>query len=223
MNDIELLRHIYRCIDFQRLARSAPDAGRDNVIVLFQKLSKLIEQSEPSYQTEDTEIKRGQVLIINVDGASRGNPGKSAVGVAVYDNNENLLCCFGQYVGEGTSNEAEYKALTLAAEWAHERGAGAVTFRTDSELLHNQITGVYRVKAAHLRRLAVQAHHALAKLPSWSIETIPREANFDPDSAANAALDKMGKRKKRSSKSKKAASADEANAEQPEGGMKDED
>jgi len=203
VNDVELLRHVYRAIDFGELARIAPSVERDDVIVLFQKLRNLVELTDASCCEGDAEIKRGQVLIMHIDGASRGNPGKCAAGVAVYDNNGRLLCTFGRYLGEGTNNEAEYKALTLAAEWAHKKGAGRVVFRTDSELLHNQITGIYRVKAAHLRRLAVRAQRALAQLPAWSIEVVPRELNFEPDAAANEVLNKAAKQEKNGSPASK--------------------
>ena len=48
------------------------------------------------------------VLNIFTDGGARGNPGPSAVGVVI--NNKG----YSEYIGEGTNNEAEYRAVIFA-------------------------------------------------------------------------------------------------------------
>ena len=46
-----------------------------------------------------------------IDGASRGNPGHAAVGGLIFDQYDQLLKKFHNYLGVCTNNVAEYKAL----------------------------------------------------------------------------------------------------------------
>ena len=50
-------------------------------------------------------------LTIFIDGASRGNPGRSAIGVALYDPEGQSLKEIGLEIGITTNNIAEYTAL----------------------------------------------------------------------------------------------------------------
>ena len=52
-----------------------------------------------------------QKLFIYCDGSSRGNPGPSAIGVMILDSGNNILHETSEYIGFGTNNQAEYKAL----------------------------------------------------------------------------------------------------------------
>ena len=45
--------------------------------------------------------------IIYTDGGSRGNPGPSALGVVIKNANGETIKGYGEYLGEGTNNEAE--------------------------------------------------------------------------------------------------------------------
>lgn len=62
-------------------------------------------------------------LIINTDGGARGNPGPAGIGFVVQkvdnDDHEIIKEC-GEYIGEATNNQAEYKALVKALEWVVE-------------------------------------------------------------------------------------------------------
>src|SRR5437667_416145 len=64
-------------------------------------------------------------LVLIVDGASRGNPGPSAIGVVIKDAHGKVLREIGEYIGEFTNNVAEYRALLRVLEEAKEMGAGA--------------------------------------------------------------------------------------------------
>src|SRR5437879_1507409 len=63
-------------------------------------------------------------LVLIVDGASRGNPGPSAIGVVIKDAHGKVLAEIGEYIGEFTNNVAEYRALLRALEEAKAMGAG---------------------------------------------------------------------------------------------------
>lgn len=55
---------------------------------------------------------------INVytDGGSRGNPGVSGYGLAIYEGKK-ILYQEGKFLGIKTNNEAEYSGIIAALEW----------------------------------------------------------------------------------------------------------
>ena len=62
---------------------------------------------------EDTTINN--LIEINVDGASRGNPGESAIGI-VFTRDNKIIDEVSEYLGIHTNNYAEYTALIRALE-----------------------------------------------------------------------------------------------------------
>jgi ribonuclease HI len=80
-------------------------------------------------------------------------------------------------IGETTNNVAEYTAVIEGLEMAAELGASNVTLRSDSQLLINQLTGRYRVKAPHLLPLHRRARSIAAGFERISFEHVPREEN----------------------------------------------
>ena len=51
-----------------------------------------------------------------IDGSSKGNPGKSGAGVAIYDKDNLLVLVRGVPLGHGTNNQAELQALQIALD-----------------------------------------------------------------------------------------------------------
>ena len=87
---------------------------------------------------------------LRTDGASRGNPGDSAIGVVIEDDQGMRLRTFHRFIGTRTNNEAEYQALIdglkAVAEWEPDR----LEIFLDSKLVVEQVKGAYRVKDAKL-------------------------------------------------------------------------
>jgi ribonuclease HI len=129
-------------------------------------------------------------VVIHTDGASRGNPGPAAAGLAIYCGGK-LVEAAGQYLGRMTNNQAEYNALLLALKRARELGAESVTIRTDSELMVRQIMGRYRVKDPHLQKLFAAAKDLIRAFASFRVEHVPREQNQKADAMANRAIDEF--------------------------------
>jgi ribonuclease HI len=50
-------------------------------------------------------------IVMNVDGASRGNPGAAAIGVTLKNEKSQILETISETIGQTTNNQAEYKAL----------------------------------------------------------------------------------------------------------------
>ena len=51
------------------------------------------------------------VVKVFIDGASRGNPGPSGIGVLILDEDENEIRKISEKISDTTNNVAEYKAL----------------------------------------------------------------------------------------------------------------
>lgn len=92
-------------------------------------------------------------VFLVTDGASRGNPGPSAIGYGIYDADWNVIEEKAEYIGKGTNNEAEYRALIAVLERAARYCRDDVEHYSDSELLVRQLKGQYRVKAGNLKPL----------------------------------------------------------------------
>jgi len=128
-------------------------------------------------------------LEMYVDGACSGNPGEAAVGVVITDGQE-IIKNISERIGKATNNIAEYTALIFALQEALILRANEVKVYTDSELMHNQLKGEYKVKDAQLKSLYLQVQHLVEGLRSFEIKLIPREQNGAADKLATQALKK---------------------------------
>ena len=93
------------------------------------------------------------------------------------------------WLGETTNNVAEYTAAREGLRRAAELGARRVHLRSDSQLLIEQLSGRYKVKAPHLRPLYQDVVAAMAGFDAVTLEHVPRERNRDADRLANAGVD----------------------------------
>jgi acyl dehydratase/ribonuclease HI len=125
----------------------------------------------------------------NIDGAARGNPGPAAYGVILRRPDGTTHESLGKYIGRTTNNVAEYYALIAALDYAAASGIKRLRVYSDSQLIVNQIKGLYKVKHPDLRPLHERAKKQAAALESFKIQYVPREQNRDADDLANAALD----------------------------------
>ena len=128
-------------------------------------------------------------LIVNTDGVSRHNPGPSAIGATIKDEQGKIIASISQSIGRATNNEAEYRAIIAALENAIRLGAGQVDIRSDSELVVRQINGRYRVKKVSLRPLYLKVKQLQSQLEAVTVTHIPREQNREADRLSNQALD----------------------------------
>jgi len=124
-----------------------------------------------------------------VDGACSGNPGEAAVGVVITDGQE-VVKNISERIGKATNNIAEYTALIFALQEALILRANEVRVYTDSELMHNQLKGAYKVKDAQLKFLYLQVQYLIEGFRSFEIKLIPREQNGTADKLATQALKK---------------------------------
>ena len=128
-------------------------------------------------------------VIINCDGAARGNPGPAGAGAVIVDEAGSVLVEVAEGLGETTNNVAEYTAAIRGLEEAERLGAGSVVLRSDSQLLINQLTGRYRVKTEHLVPLHRRIRQLVGRFDRVTFEHVPRERNVEADRLANLGVD----------------------------------
>ena len=132
-------------------------------------------------------------LVVNTDGAARGNPGPASAAAVAYTASGEILASRSDFLGVATNNEAEYKALILGVRLAHDLKASVVHFRLDSELVVKQMKGEYRIKKSHLAVLADVVWQESSSFDRVEYEHIPREKNTEADKLANEVLDRLRK------------------------------
>ncbi len=130
--------------------------------------------------------------VLWVDGAARGNPGQAGAGFVLKKNGRRLFS-IGEYLGEATNNEAEYKALILGMTEAKRRGLTQLEIFSDSELIVRQMRGEYRVKSPGLQELYFKAVKSLGAFRRVAFNHVLREENKEADKMANMAIDAKGK------------------------------
>ena len=131
---------------------------------------------------------KGLQLMLYIDGASKGNPGRAGVGVCITNEGGTTVSALSRYLGHKTNNEAEYWALLLGLREAKRLGGDVLRIFTDSELVERQINGIYRVKDLKLKSLHKAVTQDLRCFSSFKIESIPREQNKEADRLANQAI-----------------------------------
>ncbi|GAC1320495.1 MAG: hypothetical protein NVS2B16_21700 [Chloroflexota bacterium] len=139
-------------------------------------------------------MSRSQKLIVETDGASRGNPGLAGAGVIIKDEHGHVVETIGKFLGVTTNNQAEYHALIAGLEAAARHHPEAVTVRMDSELVVKQMNGQYRVRHPEILPLYSRAAELAGALPAVSFVHVVREKNPGADRVANVAIDSRGRR-----------------------------
>jgi ribonuclease HI len=132
--------------------------------------------------------KELQKVTLYADGSSKGNPGEGGAGVVIKDDLERTVSQRKRYLGSVTNNIAEYQALILGLQEAKQLGTQEVEICLDSELVVNQIKGVYRVRDSKLKPLEGEVRGLLKHFTRWVIRHIPREENREADRLAREAV-----------------------------------
>ena len=132
-------------------------------------------------------------LEIYIDGASKGNPGPSGIGVIISRAGV-VVKNISSFIGNATNNIAEYTALIYALQEALVLKAESLKIKTDSQLLARQLNKIYKVKNANIIGLYNQAVFLLSFFKEVSIVNIPREENQGADRLATEAVKKEFKK-----------------------------
>jgi ribonuclease H / adenosylcobalamin/alpha-ribazole phosphatase len=128
-------------------------------------------------------------IVIEADGASRGNPGRAAYGALVKDaDTGRVLAEDGTTLGTASNNVAEYRGLIAGLTMARTVAPEAeIQVRMDSKLVVEQMSGNWKIKHPDMKPLALEAKRLapVGTTYTW----IAREQNKHADRLANEALD----------------------------------
>jgi ribonuclease HI len=129
-------------------------------------------------------------ILAYTDGASRGNPGESGIGIILKDERGNVLGSHFGYIGQATNNIAEYTALAACLKIVQGMECRHLIVHSDSELMVRQLNGQYKVKDGGLRKHFQDIQKILTASPfQFAIKHVPREENHEADQLANHGID----------------------------------
>lgn len=171
------------------------DMQQNSLTDLSQLLLGIIHQDELTDKSiehviTDEDLNTTTDAIIYADGGSRGNPGPSASGYVVMDNEQRILAQGGEYLGITTNNQAEYQGVRLGLEKATELGLKNIEFRLDSMLVVNQMNGIYTIKNRDLWPINERIRDLISHFDRVGFRHVPREMNQLADAEVNRTLDK---------------------------------
>lgn len=132
-------------------------------------------------------------LIVNTDGACRGNPGPASYGFVIKTKEGVILHQEGNEIGEATNNIAEYTAVLASLEYIKKNYSNKrphqINLLTDSQLIAKQLSGLYKLKNQRLKELFYEIKILEFEVGAVNYINVPREKNFLADRLANKALD----------------------------------
>lgn len=125
---------------------------------------------------------------MNFDGCSKGNPGLCGAGAVIY-HNDNEIWTQSFFVGENaTNNRAEYAGLILGLQQAVEYGIKSLHVQGDSQLVINQMKGLYKCSSPNLIELYERAKELESKFEKVYYEHVLRNLNKRADELSNIAI-----------------------------------
>lgn len=136
-----------------------------------------------------------RTLIVEADGASRGNPGEASYGAVVRDaGSGELLAELAEALGRATNNVAEYRGVIAGLEAVRRIDPAArVDVRLDSKLVVEQLSGRWQVRHPDMKPLAARARSLFPESGEITFTWVPRSRNKHADRLANEALNAAAK------------------------------
>lgn len=127
------------------------------------------------------------MLTVNIDGASRGNPGPSGIGILIF-RNRNLILNYGEFIGFQSNLLSEYMALKRALQFALKID-DEVSIHTDSMSVVQQRRSKDKMRKKELKILYREINNLEKKFKIISYKYIPRNKNTYVDLVAKKAID----------------------------------
>ena len=124
-----------------------------------------------------------------IDGSADLQSKTAGIGGVIFVNQEKFKF-FSEYLHDSTNNEAEYESLIFGIEMLIENKLFNANIFSDSQLVVNQVNGIYKIKNDRMKLLHQRATNLLSSLNDWTFDYIPREKNTIADKYAD-----LGRRK----------------------------
>jgi ribonuclease HI len=126
--------------------------------------------------------------LLQFDGLASPNPGEATAGAVLFSPEGKIVFEVADYLGIQTNNYAEYSGLLIGLKLAKEKGYTQIKIEGDSNLIIQQVKGLWRVKEPKLRLLFEQILKLLIDFKVESIKHVYREYNKVADALTNECL-----------------------------------
>ncbi|XP_012834007.1 PREDICTED: uncharacterized protein LOC105954870 [Erythranthe guttata] len=132
---------------------------------------------------------------VNVDGSSTATGGGAGIVLTNPDGDEFEYAQRFEFTA--SNNVAEYEALLAGIRLALAAGARKLLIKSNSQLVVNQVLGVYEAKEDTMAKYLALAHTLLSKFESYEIRQVPRSNNIHADKLARlgSSMASIGSRK----------------------------
>ena len=144
----------------------------------YDKLEKIVEK-------KSNLIKPDNIYTAFIDGASKGNPGHSSCGFLIKDENFEIILKDNFYLGFQTNNQAEYFGLFYLLFYANSIGIKDLDVYADSQLVVNQMNGIYKVRNDDLFKKWKKCKELSRVFENFSCNFIERTKNKEADALCN--------------------------------------
>lgn len=124
---------------------------------------------------------------LNVDGASRGDPGHAGCGCAIRNHEGRWLIGAAQNLGICSAYQAKLRVALVGLRLAWKQGFRRVIMETDSSTVHLLLTGS-NLAASEVNVLVSECKTLLNMAWTVEVKRVYREANYIADGVANWAL-----------------------------------
>jgi ribonuclease HI len=130
------------------------------------------------------------IVEVSFDGGCVNNPnGPASSAAIVRDREGHTLRHVGLPIGIASNNVAEWRALQLGLETAHDLGAAGVHAYGDSKLVVEQFAGRFAIHEERLKAIALEVSRLARRFPEGvKVTWVPREANRAADAICSAVL-----------------------------------
>jgi ribonuclease HI len=124
---------------------------------------------------------------LNFDGCSKGNPGLAGIGIVIYNKGIEIHSAC-KFIGIKTNNQSEYSALIFGLEEAIKMEIDQISIFGDSQIVINQVNGIFKIKSDNLIELNKKANDLKKQFKYIEFNHVPREKNKRADELSNIAL-----------------------------------
>lgn len=172
----------------QKISNRKRSTDTVNELVEIGSSSLTVEQSKKHFKPGNSIVEHpshDRACILEFDGASKGNPGKSGAGAILRAEDGRVISRLRQGLGLATNNVAEYQALILGMKHALKKGFKHIRVQGDSNLVCMQVNGLWQTKNENMANLCKEAKLLKDKFLSFKISHVLREFNSAADEQAN--------------------------------------
>jgi ribonuclease HI len=176
----------YNVVEIWLSTHDAGDTVTEKDEQLAAEIDRLALEDKGDSETSQLNITKAKLF---GDGGSRGNPGPAAYGYVILDMDDKVVKQEGVYIGDTTNNQAEYQSLKYGLESALALGVKELEVYMDSQLVINQINGLYKIRNVELKPHYERIKILAQEFDQISFTHVPRELNKLADAMVNQALD----------------------------------